>query len=716
MKIGWWLMALGTMVGAARAAEAEWPLRDLFVRSLVASVQPTLDSQDPATGRFGSEPWICSDQNVVFPLAVAWWLDDPANPWHHDPKLLEAIMAGGDALVDDQDANGMWTFRKKDNSTWGQIHMPWTYSRWIRAFELIRDAMPAERRAKWEQGLLLGFTGIRKYMDGRVHNIPTHHAMALYIAGQVFDNAEWREAATAFMKRVVEEQNPAGFWSENFGPVVGYNKVYVEALGAYYAASGDPVALEALQRSARFHASVLWPDGSAVSAIDERQIYHDGRDAGNVGFSFTAIGRGYLVQQLTPYVVQGTNVGGEYAAAMLRHAGDGPVEMPPATQDSGHVVLGDNEAMIVRDKPWQWAYSAYATKPIKSRWIQDRQNLVDIYHDRLGLVVGGGNTKIQPYWSTFTVGDPELLRHTPGDEKPNFVPDIDLQWYPDSAALAVPRGQVGPTLLLDYAGIPCSVTAAPQPDGSMAVTYRAQVPAGKRVEAHVPLLWRGANLRLGNGTSVRLGEEEQVWSAAEVAGSFDYADLSVTVPPNATLRGPARQHNPYTKDGRSGLAAAKLVIVLPFGEGEGEQTVTLRRRDLAAGGTVYETRDLTWTASAEGLTKPLADLACVFLGGRGDGRWVEFELPEVKPGKYELLADFVLAYSYGIVELSVDGTTVGDRFDGYLSEVDKYGERASFGTVELGPGPHKIRVSVVGKNEAATQAYIGVKRFVLKPR
>jgi hypothetical protein len=28
--------------------------------------------------------------------------------------------------------------------------------------------------------------------------------------------------------------------------------------------------------------------------------------------------------------------------------------------------------------------------------------------------------------------------------------------------------------------------------------------------------------------------------------------------------GPAQQHNPYTKDGRSELHAAKLVVVLPF--------------------------------------------------------------------------------------------------------------------------------------------------------
>ena len=73
-----------------------------------------------------------------------------------------SIGKGGEALVDDQDKDGKWLFKKKDNSTWGMIYMPWTYSRWIRAYVLVKDALPKAQRAKWEKGLLLGFTGIRR--------------------------------------------------------------------------------------------------------------------------------------------------------------------------------------------------------------------------------------------------------------------------------------------------------------------------------------------------------------------------------------------------------------------------------------------------------------------------------------------------------------------------------------------------------------------------
>ena len=45
-----------------------------------------------------------------------------------------------------------------------------------------------------------------------------------------------------------------------------------------------------------------------------------------------------------------------------------------------------------------------------------------------------------------------------------------------------------------------------------------------------------------------------------------YGKLRITVPRGASLRWPARQHNPYTKDGCSTLPNAKLVLVLPFAD------------------------------------------------------------------------------------------------------------------------------------------------------
>jgi len=563
--------------GVCRVALAEndwnrWPVREYLVRSLVDAVPKYLEEYHPETGRFGTEPWICSDQNRVFPLAAAWAIEDEDNPWYHDERVLEVVIGGGNALVDAQDEAGKWIFRKKDNSTWGPIHMPWTYSRWIRAYHLVRDALPQADREKWERGLLLGFKGIRRYADGGVHNIPTHHAMALCIAGVCFDNEDWRDAAQAFMARAVGEQDPVGYWSEHSGPVVGFNRVYVDALGVYYHFSKDPIALEALERAAGFHAAVLWPDGSAVAAIDERQTYHAGVDVGNVGLTWTPEGRGFLLKQLAAYSNNGSKpASADYAASLLLYGGVGESIPPAADRDEGVTVLGERDAVIRRSKPWAWAFSGYACKPTGNRWIQDRQNLVDVYHDDLGLVVGGGNTKLQPYWSTFTVGDPALLKHTPGDESPKFTPDIDLSWTPDDAAIT--DDEATSTMDLGYGETTCRVQATVGGDGGLALTYRA--PAGQRVEAHVPLQNRAKRVETAAGPVIELGEDSFVADALDVGDSFVFGRLRVTMPEGGSLRWPARRHNPYKKDGSSSLAEAKLVLVLPF-ETTDVYTVTLR--------------------------------------------------------------------------------------------------------------------------------------------
>ena len=728
---------LALVAATALAGEGpwkSWPPRDYLVKSLAADVPKLLKAFHADTGKFGSKPWICSDQNRIYPLAAAWALEHPDNPWFHNPKVLEAIAKGGEALVDEMDKNGKWTFRKKDNSTWGQIHMPWTYSRWVRAYHLVRDALPAASRAKWEKGLLLGFKGIRRYANSHhVHNIPTHHAMGLYIAGECFGNNDWKQAAKGYMARVVKKQNPVGYWSEHFGPVVGYNRVYVEALGVYYHFSRDPAVLPALQRSARFHASVLWPDGSAVACIDERVAYRKRVDVGNVGFAWTPEGRGFLLKQVGLHSKGGERlVGGDYAATMLLYGSTGDAIAPATDRDHGTVALGNNDAVIRRDKPWTLAFSGYACKPIKNRWIQDRHGLIDVFHDTLGLVVGGGNTKLQPYWSTFTVGDPTLLSHKKGETHPNFVPKIDLLWTPDKATIA--NAPDATTMNLTYGAAACRVSAQARADGTLALTYHA--PKGQRVEAHVPLYHRAHSLRTANGQKIRLTNDNLLLTSKQVGGHFIYKGLKVTMPKGASLRWPTRQHNPYKRDGSASLAASKLVLVLPFDTTDSHTVVLSLHQDPPFDGLAFEARDLPVVHTEGTYTKRLDDLGSQYLGAAKVGGAYTFTLPAIKAGRYELLADFVMAYCYGIVKVSVDGTPLGKPFDAWCEGVDSEGERVAFGTVDLAAapqggsslpvagklgtgvppaaGPHKITVEVIGQNPKSTRPAISVKRWLLR--
>ena len=572
-KCVYWLAGFGMLVlPGLSGADSEWNPNERCLKILVDAVPGILRSQDKATGRFDTAPWICTDQNVLYPLAAAWKVEDPKNPYHGSAEVLEAIMKGGDALVAAQDDKGMWTFRKKDNSTWGQIYMAWTYSRWIRAFRIIKDAMPPERRVVWERGLQLGFDGISQTCLKEIHNIPTHQAMALYCAGLCFQRDEWTKQASEFLGRVVKAQSPDGWWSQHSGPLIKYNYVFVESLGAYYTMSHEASVLDALRRAAVFHTTFTYPDGTDVETIDERNPFETTVERGCAGFSHTPEGRAYLLRQSQ---FPGRSMTPDTAAEFLLEGETGPASSGLSEREEFMTVTGDGHALVLRRKPWFICLSAFTGEISESRWIQDRQNFVSIFRDGAGLLIGGGNTKLQPYWSNFTVGDPALLRHEPGDEKPHFKPSGDLLHVPQKAALRTDAK--APGLDLTYGDEPCRITVSQDSADQLTISCEASCRSGKLVEGHIALLPRlGTNLVCASGRRIKLGQEAFEWSASEMGNRFDYVGFRLSVPPGARLMWPEKRHNPYKKDGSSSLEDARLVLCLPFSPAVTKHEIVLK--------------------------------------------------------------------------------------------------------------------------------------------
>ncbi|MBV9865624.1 MAG: hypothetical protein JO316_09760 [Abitibacteriaceae bacterium] len=567
------ILMLSAVVPVSAAEPPVWNYKKDFLAALIKQVPRVLKSQDKATGRFGTGIWIVTDQNVIYPLAAAWSFQDPTNPYYHNPEVLAAIMAGGDALIDAQDANGKWVFRKKDNSTWGDIYMPWTYSRWIRAYSLIKDAMPPERRARWDKALTLGFNGISAHEFSHVQNIPAHHAMGLYEAGKVMNHPEWCAQAASFMQKVVAEQNKDGFWSENLGPVVNYNYVYVDAVGTYYAMSGDKAMLPALERSARFHANFTYPDGTCVETVDERNPYHDAVVMPNVGFSFSAEGRGYMQQQWQHKQNAHQEILADTLASFLLYGQEGPIAPTPAQLNHHQSVLGAADALAQREGPWFACLSAYHTPVPTNRWIQDRQNFVSLFHDRTGLILGGGNTKLQPLWSTFTYGDTNLLVHKEGDEQPNFLPPPGLLHVPSAARL----DPTNLTLGLTYGPAQCSVHLDLIDPQQARLVYAVEHLPEAPVAAHLTFLPHlGQRWQTASGKSGTLGPQPLHLTAEEAGAWFEHNGWRVSLPPGSSLIWPVLPHNPYRKDGHAEPSEGRIVLVLPFSQGVLRHEVTLQ--------------------------------------------------------------------------------------------------------------------------------------------
>jgi hypothetical protein len=299
-----------------------------------------------------------------------------------------------------------------------------------------------------------------------------------------------------------------------------------------------------------------------VETVDERNPYHAGVSLGNVGFTFSPEGRGYLRHQVALLRAAGRGVDADTAASFVLYGQEGPMEPPPAEKAEHRFVLGDNDALIQRTGLWFVSLSAYTCPVPQNRWIQDRQNFVSLFHDRTGLILGGGNTKLQPLWGTFTVGDVRLLAHTPGDENPNFVPPEGLRHVPDAAELS-PTDP--PSLRLQYGPEKCRVTVQCEGEARAVLSYEATVASGQPVAAHVTLLLHlGEEVTTATGQTFELGDQGFTLDPGAAGAWIAHHGWRLTLPPEASVVWPALPHNPYRKDGHATPEEGRLVVVLPF--------------------------------------------------------------------------------------------------------------------------------------------------------
>ena len=535
------------LIPAVAACAGTWPNKADLLNILVKAAPPVLQSFRPDSGEFGSKPWICNDQNTLYFLSVLWSTPSPKNPYYHDAKLLKVIAKGGEKLVNEQDAKGMWIFRKKDNSTWGPTHMPWTYTRWAQAYLLVKDALPPESKAMWKKGLHLGYSHIAPMITtGHTHNINAYHAAGLYAAGIALNKEDWKTCAAQFMHRLIARQDPVGYWAEHYGPVVGYNMVYLQALGIYYYYSRDAKALDALQRGSKFHAAVLWENGSSVSVIDERNPYSAAPRMGNVGFAFSPEGRWYMEKMAALQPLHQDN-----ASHFLQMGEIGETASPLGKGGSFH--SSDKMFSVNQQGPYQWALSAYTCKPNGSRWIMERQNHVEIFHKKFGLIAGGGNTRMQPYFSNFTFGDPDTLQPDLTKERPNLLPKLPLQWIADSGKLS------GNTLYLTYGANRTSITVTLE-GSAIIVDFKLENAPDKPAMAHLQLL-QTDGIRSADGKL--FPPTQKVVTGKELGGKLQIpVGVSVSLPDHAQVRDALPGFNPYQKLGKG--AGSRQVISIPL--------------------------------------------------------------------------------------------------------------------------------------------------------
>ena len=230
-----------------------------------------------------------------------------------------------------------------------------------------------------------------------------------------------------------------------------------------------------MERATDFHVNFTYPDGAIVETVDGRVRYHGHvQTMGIAGMAPFDRGRAlirHLVELLHSHSPAGLNT---HLADVLRHCPTDTPQAPLPQRQRQYVHLHHDRALVRRSGPWFYCLSGYLTPTgmvasnLRNRWYLDPQNYLSVWHERAGLVIGGGNSKNQPQCGTFVTMGNRIVRHQ-ADE---------ARWL---------QSPGGDTLCLKYGQTGCHVTVEVLDDHAIRIRFQAWPSADEVVRASLCL-------------------------------------------------------------------------------------------------------------------------------------------------------------------------------------------------------------------------------------
>lgn len=344
----------------------------------------------------------------------------PANPYFRDPAALDLYQRIVRVWVDGW-AEEIRKTGQCDSEEWRPFIV-------CRGIELVgREMDPGLRRdaerviRRWVE------TELKQPLFFTAPNHEMWKFMVAALAGRIFRRPDWRRQAEFEVLQMLRYQTPEGFWEEgrHHGPSMAYNFVMLGPLALLAKELGNRRIRDAAIRLARFMTTWMFPDGARTAALDGRT----GLGLGMVVPGLDRVPEGVtLLRRLLkpwedagwfdparrdtpiyPLALDGAFLSAE-ALLQLGRAGKGRPPTPMVfdarrAQRENHTPYFD--AVMARRGPWVVALSSQLSDvPKDTQFIYrlERQNRIDVWHERASVVIGGGHslvTAAQPLYNAW---------------------------------------------------------------------------------------------------------------------------------------------------------------------------------------------------------------------------------------------------------------------------------------------------------------------------
>ncbi|MCW5983066.1 MAG: hypothetical protein KIT09_33565 [Bryobacteraceae bacterium] len=502
-----------------------------------------------ADGRWRHFPY------AILAPAVLYAKKHPANPRFEDARMLELALRIGDLLAS-EDEKG--TFEPRLDSDWD------TYM-WMETYRLLEPQLGEKRKARWRQAIERNVAVLVEdatdrldfawYHSPFIGTSPNHYALwasNLHMGGRLFGKPEWERLGQRILQRFATvEQTPDGYWGEHnrYGPTPGYNHLTLTAVALYWEHTNDDLVMPALRRAMDFHKNFTFLDATPVDVLNDRNRHWGVSAWGQFAFTHWPDGRGYagfLAGFFQPETLTVDQLGRLAQDALYYH--EGPSE-PAPQQTRAYQRQMSIPAGIRKTGPWQVALSGIInTQAVNNRFYLDRQGHISVFHEKLGLIVTGANSKRQPELATFsetiageTIYMPISSRLQMSDREDRL--SLAFNTYFSDLYVPAPSDREL-TLRFDISG-------RGRPSESPRLTLQIRLEPGETLET-------------GGGRSIRIGAEKIELGGAELAGSIRHRGWTMAVVSDASLTWPVFPHNPYADSPETNLRYAVAALSVPL--------------------------------------------------------------------------------------------------------------------------------------------------------
>lgn len=345
---------------------------------------------------------------AILAPAVLYSKKHNTNKRYHDAAMLALAFRLGDMMASESE-NG--TYEDRADSDWE------TYM-WLETYRLLHNNLGDARRERWKKELLKNIRPLEEECLKRINfgwyntpytgTSPNHYsiyASIIYLGGKVFNDRSWQKLGAQILRRfAIGEQTPDGFWGElvNESPTIGYNHLTLTSVSVYWENSHDTAVLPALRRATTFHKNFTYPNGEPVETMNDRNRHWGVSPWGQFAFTNYPDGRRYaqfLAGFFSIYELPMDVLGRMAQNALYYHEGS----LHPIPQDQKNYTYQTKvPAVINKNGHWITALSGIISpQAFLNQFYLDRQAHLSIYHETLGQVISGANSKRQPELGTF---------------------------------------------------------------------------------------------------------------------------------------------------------------------------------------------------------------------------------------------------------------------------------------------------------------------------